>query len=542
VNIPLTPIRFLRYAEQQYPLRTAIVCGKDRFTYAQFADRVAGLAGALSKAGIQAGDRVAFLSGNCHRLLEAYYGVIEAGAVLLPLNIRLAAHELAYILNDAGASTLFWQSPFHELVESFRSKLTTVKAFHALDGNAQQDSVTPRNYEALIANAPPLRSEIMDVDENALAELFYTSGTSAEPKGVMLTHRNIYLHALNTGLGLHTEKDAVELHTIPMFHANGWGVPHFLTLLGGKHVMIQRFDPPEVFRLIERERVNYCSLVPAMATALVNCPERPKYDLSSLQRINIGGAMSSPTLVREVEEKLGCTCFSGYGLTETSPVLSISLQKAGLEWKGEERFARQAMTGYAVPGAELRVVDSDGEDVPRDGQSVGEIIARSDGVMHGYWQQPEASAEALRGAWFHTGDLAVWDNQNYILIVDRQKDIIVSGGENISSLELERELLAHSAVLETAVVQVPDEKWGEVPKALVVLKPGAHAGEMELIEHCRSRLAHYKCPHSVEFLESLPKTGTGKVLKRELRKKYWQTMKPNADATRSEAKHAGPNS
>jgi fatty-acyl-CoA synthase len=535
VNIPLTPIRFLRYAEQQYPLRTAIVCGKDRFTYAQFADRVARLAGALRKAGIQAGDRVAFLSGNCHRLLEAYYGVIEAGAVLLPLNIRLAAHELAYILNDAGASTLFWQSPFHELVESFRSKLTTVKAFHALDGNAQQDSVTPRNYEALIANAPPLRSEIMDVDENALAELFYTSGTSAEPKGVMLTHRNIYLHALNTGLGLHTEKDAVELHTIPMFHANGWGVPHFLTLLGGKHVMIQRFDPPEVFRLIERERVNYCSLVPAMATALVNCPERPKYDLSSLQRINIGGAMSSPTLVREVEEKLGCTCFSGYGLTETSPVLSISLQKAGLEWKGEERFARQAMTGYAVPGAELRVVDSDGEDVPRDGQSVGEIIARSDGVMHGYWQQPEASAEALRGAWFHTGDLAVWDNQNYILIVDRQKDIIVSGGENISSLELERELLAHSAVLETAVVQVPDEKWGEVPKALVVLKPGAHAGEMELIEHCRSRLAHYKCPHSVEFLESLPKTGTGKILKRELRKKYWQTMKPNADATRSEA-------
>jgi fatty-acyl-CoA synthase len=411
-----------------------------------------------------------------------------------------------------------------------------------LDGVKEEDWETEAHYEALLADAPAHRADIMAVDEDSLAEMFYTSGTSAEPKGVMLTHRNIYLHALNTGLGLHTEKDAVELHTIPMFHANGWGVPHFLTLLGGKHVMIQRFDPPEVFRLIEKERVNYCSLVPAMATALVNCPERPKYDLSSLQRINIGGAMSSPTLVREVEEKLGCTCFSGYGLTETSPVLSISLQKPGLEWKGEEKFARQAMTGYAVPGAELRVVDANGEDVPRDGQSVGEIIARSDGVMHGYWQQPEASAEVLRGGWFHTGDLAVWDNQNYILIVDRQKDIIVSGGENISSLELERELLAHSAVLETAVVPVPDEKWGEVPKALVVLKPGAHAGEMELIEHCRSRLAHYKCPHSVEFLESLPKTGTGKVLKRELRKKYWQTVKPNADATRSEAKHTGPNS
>ena len=542
MNIPLTPIRFLRYAQQQFPQRTAAVCGEQRFTYAQFAERASKLAGALRKMEVQPGDRVAFLSTNCHRLLEAYYGVLEAGAVLLPLNVRLGVQELAFMLNDSGARVLYYQKRFSAIVESLFSRASTVRAFHMLDGVKEEDWETEAHYEALIADAPAHRADIMAVDEDSLAEVCYTSGTSAEPKGVMLTHRNIYLHALNTGLGLHTEKDAVELHTIPMFHANGWGVPHFLTLLGGKHVMIQRFDPPEVFRLIEKERVNYCSLVPAMATALVNCPERPKYDLSSLQRINIGGAMSSPTLVREVEEKLGCTCFSGYGLTETSPVLSISLQKAGLEWKGEEKFARQAMTGYAVPGAELRVVDYDGEDVPRDGQSVGEIIARGDGVMHGYWQQPDASAEVLRGGWFHTGDLAVWDNQNYILIVDRQKDIIVSGGENISSLELERELLAHSAVLETAVVPVPDEKWGEVPKALVVLKPGAHAGEMELIEHCRSRLAHYKCPHSVEFLESLPKTGTGKVLKRELRKKYWQTVKPNADATRSEAKHAGPNS
>jgi fatty-acyl-CoA synthase len=524
VNIPLTPIRFLRYAEQQYPRRTAIVCGKDRFTYAQFADRVARLAGALRKAGIQAGDRVAFLSGNCHRLLEAYYGVIEAGAVLLPLNIRLAAHELAYILNDAGASTLFWQSPFHELVESFRSKLTTVKAFYALDGNVQQDSVTFRNYEALIANAPPLRSEIMDVDENALAELFYTSGTSAEPKGVMLTHRNVYLHALNASLALHTDNESVELHTIPLFHANGWGVAHFLTLLGGKHVVIQRFDPVEVFRLIEAERVNFFSVVPAMATVLVNCPERPKYDLSSLRRITIGGAASSPTLVREVEERLGCTCFSGYGLTETSPVLSISPMKPDVHWEKEQRFVGQAMTGYAIPGTELRVVDSSDQDVPRDGVGIGEIIARSDGVAKGYWQQPDVTAQALRGGWFHTGDMATWNEDGYILIVDRIKDIIISGGENISSLEVEKTILSHPAVVEAAVIPFPDKVWGEVPKALVVLKPDAQAGETELIEHCRSLLAHYKCPRSVEFLESLPKTGTGKVLKRDLRKKYGQSQ------------------
>ncbi|HUI51916.1 MAG TPA: long-chain-fatty-acid--CoA ligase [Terriglobales bacterium] len=543
MNIPLTPIRFLRYAEQQYPQRTAVVCGKERFTYAQFAGRVGHLAGALRKLGIQPGDRVAFLSTNCHRLLEAYYGVLEAGAVLLPLNIRLSTHELAYILNDAGARVLFVQNHFHELVESFHPELSSVKVFYSLDAQPDEHWLTQQDYETLLAEAPPLRRDIMDVDENSLAELFYTSGTSAEPKGVMLTHRNIYLHAHNTGLGLTTEKDAVELHTIPMFHANGWGVPHFLTLLGGKHVMLQRFDPVEIFRLIETERVNYCSLVPAMATALVNCPERSKYDLGSLRRINIGGAASSPTLVREVEETLGGTCFSGYGLTETSPVLSISLLKADISPEGEQRFIRQAMTGYAMPGVELRVVDSQDHDVPRDGKSIGEIIARSDGVMQGYWQQPEATEQAMRGGWFHTGDMAVWGDDGYLLVVDRKKDIIISGGENISSLEVEKTILAHPAVMEAAVIPVPDKTWGEVAKALVVLRPNQRAGEIELIEHCRSLLAHYKCPRSVEFLDSLPKTGTGKILKRDLRKKYWQgreTMRSVSDLSEPQAMPARP--
>ena len=343
MNIPLTPIRFLRYAEQQYPQRTAVVCGEERFTYAQFAERAARLAGALRKAGVQAGDRVAFLSTNCHRLLEAYYGVVEAGAALLPLNIRLAPQELAYVLNDSGARVLFYQKRFLELVGSLRPHISNVTAFYILDSVKEEDWENEHHYEALLAGSPAYRTDVMTVDENSLAELFYTSGTSAEPKGVMLTHRNIYLHAYNSGLGLRDgEKDAVELHTIPLFHANGWGVAHFLTLLGGKHVMIQRFDPPEVFRLIEAERVNYCGLVPAMATALVNCPERTNYDLRSLRRINIGGAASSPTLVKEVEKSLGCSCFSGYGLTETAPVLSVSLIKAGYSWEGEERKLKMA--------------------------------------------------------------------------------------------------------------------------------------------------------------------------------------------------------
>jgi len=534
VNIPLTPIRFLRYAEQQYPRKTAVVCKDYRCTYAEFADRVARLAGALRKAGVKKGDRVAYLSMNCHRLLEAYFGVLEVGAVLLPLNIRLAPPELSFILNDAGATVLFLEKQFLEMVDRFRPDLTTVQSFYMLDEQPQAKWLEPQSYEEILAAAAPYRADVMSFDENSLAELFYTSGTSANPKGVMLTHRNIYLHAMNACVALNLSGETVDLHTIPLFHANGWGVAQSLTFLGGKHVMIQRFDPNEVFRLIEREKVRVCSLVPTMATALVNSPDLHKYDLSTLERVTIGGAASSPTLVREVEEKLHVTCYSGYGLTETAPMLTLSRMKSGVQWDEEQRHVNQAMTGYAVGGVEVRVVDPAGNDVPHDGKTIGEIIARSDGVMQGYWNQPEATEQALRGGWFHTGDMATMNEDGYLLIVDRAKDIIVSGGENISSLELEKTLAAHGAVYEAAVIPVPDEKWGEVPKALVVLKPGASSTETELLEFCRSRIAHYKCPRSVEFMESLPKTGTGKILKKELRKKYWagqETIRPEFAAT-----------
>jgi fatty-acyl-CoA synthase len=249
----------------------------------------------------------------------------------------------------------------------------------------------------------------------------------------------------------------------------------------------------------------------------------------------IGGAASSPTLIREVEEAFGCECVSGYGLTETSPTLSISLMKAGSEWAGEQRYVGQAMTGYPVPGVEMRIVDANDKDVPADGEAIGEIVVRGDGVMEGYWRQPEATAEVMRGGWFHTGDMATLNEDGYFLIVDRKKDIIVSGGENISSLELEKAILAHPAVLEAGVIPVPDEKWGEVPKALVVLKPNAAATESELIDFCRTRLAHYKCPRSFEFVDSLPKTGTGKILKKDIRKKYWHgqsTLRPESSAVK----------
>jgi fatty-acyl-CoA synthase len=529
MNMPLTPLRCLRYAQQQYGKRTAVVCGDNRFTYEEFAERAARLGGALCGAGVRPGDRVAFLTMNCHRLLEAYYGVLEAGAVLLPLNIRLAPHELAYILNDSRARVLFVEKGLIGLAEGFRQNVPAVETFFSLDAPPQTSWLAKQTYDELLEDATPHRAEVLEIDENSVAELFYTSGTSANPKGVMLTHRNIYLHALYACMTDDPTQDNVQLHTIPLFHANGWGAAHALALTGGKHVMLRHFDCAEIFRLIQQEKVRTMCLVPTMATALVNSPERQKYDLSSLAIINIGGAASSPTLVREVEEKLGGMCRSGYGLTETSPTLTFSRMKPGLAWEGEQKYARQAMTGFAIPGQEIRVVDAHDNDVPHDGKTVGEIVARGDVIMEGYWNQPEATAEALRGGWFHTGDMATINEDGYLLLVDRKKEIIVSGGENISSLEIEKTILAHPSVYEVAVIPVPDEKWGEVPRALVVVKPGAQLTEKELLEFCRSRMAHYKAPHSVEFLESLPKTGTGKILKRELRKKYWggqDTIRP----------------
>jgi fatty-acyl-CoA synthase len=257
-----------------------------------------------------------------------------------------------------------------------------------------------------------------------------------------------------------------------------------------------------------------------MANALAHSPDRTKYDLSSLKVITIGGAASSPTLVKDVEEKLGCTCVSGYGLTETSPAIAFSPMKAGTNWEGEQRYKGQAMTGFAIPGAEIRAIDGAGNDVPHDGKTIGEVAVRSDGLMKGYWGRPELTESTMRGNWFCTGDVATIDENNYILIVDRKKDIIVSGGENISSLEVEKVLASHPGVFEVTIIPVPDDRWGDVPKALVVLKTGSRVQESDLLDFCRSHLSHYKCPHSVEFLDRLPKTGSGKILKKELRDKY----------------------
>jgi len=536
MKVPLTPVRFLRYAREQFPRKVGVICGQQRFTYALFGERVARLAGGLIAAGAQPGDRIAFLSTNCHRLLEAYYGVLEAGCVLLPLNIRLSPEELAFVVEDSQAKFLFVEPAFLPLVEALRQRVRSVEFFFLLDGQPEAAWLSSLNYDNLLAEATPYECEFTRIDEDSIAELFYTSGSSDRPKGVMLTHRSVYLHALSVLAAGQTSPvtladmscRSVLLHTIPLFHANGWGTAHTITVVGGTHVMIHHFSPAEVFRLIERERVTTCAMVPTMVKALIHSPDRHKYDLNSLQIITIGGAASSTNLVREAETEFHCTCISGYGLTETSPTLAKSAPKSDSPWEGEERYEAQATTGFAIPGVEFRVVDLNGSEVSHDGTSMGEIMVRGDGVMEGYWRQPEATRAAIEDGWLHTGDVAVVDRYNYLRIVDRKKDIIVSGGENISSLEVEKVLLSHPAVYEAVVIPVPDEKWGEAPKALVVLKLGAQATATELLQFCRSHLAHYKCPHSLEFLESLPKTGTGKLLKRELRQKYRAAEKSTA--------------
>ena len=518
MNLALTPIRFKDRAEYLYGDKIGIIDGDTRMTYREFGRRANQLSNALTELGLKRGDRVAWLGYNSHELLEAYYGVVQMGCVLLPLNIRLMPSEIGFILNDSEAVVLFYDREFLPVIEAVRGSAATVKHYVSLAEAGERS-----HYEGLISAVGADFTPLADIGDDDLAELFYTSGTTANPKGVMMTHRNLYLHAMQVIAGMGIRDADVQLHTIPLFHVNGWGAPHFITGMGARHVVLDKFDPTRVLELIERERVTQFSLVPTMAGALVNHPSLGDYDLSSLEYVGIGGAASPVELIREIEQKIGCRAYAGYGLTETTPQLTFSFIKEHLkDLPDEERWRRQAMTGYPLPGVEMSIVDPDDNHLPHDGETAGEIVVRADNVMAGYWKQPEETARVMRGGWFHTGDMAVVDEEGYYLIVDRKKDIIISGGENISSIEVEKAVFAHPAVLECAVVAVPDERWGEVPKALVVLKPGESLTEREMMAHCRTKLPGFKIPKSVEFLNSLPKGGTGKILKKELRERYWK--------------------
>ena len=518
MEVPLLINDFLRRAAKLYPDKTAIIDGDRRFTYRAFQERVNQLAHALSGLGVKRDDRVCILSPNSHFFLESYYGVTQLGAVIVPLNYRLAARDHEYIINHAGVETLLVDYDYTGLIDEIRPNLTTVKRSIV----AQDEGPAPDGWlawEQLIEGCPTTPTPPVEQDENDTISLNYTSGTTARPKGVMLTHRNCYINAYNFIAHLGIRHEDVELWTLPMFHASGWGGPFAITGMGATHVVLRAVVAEDIFRLIEEEHVTFACMAPAVLSTILNYPDKDKHTITTKPRFTIAGAPPPAAFIERLENELGWEFIQIYGLTETSPILTISRPDfhppAG-------DFGRRARAGVEVIGTEIQILDDNGLPVPQDGVSIGEVCARSNVVLKGYWKQPEETAKAMHDGFFHTGDLAVWDEHANIHIVDRKKDVIISGGENISSPEIEDVLYQHPAVLECAVVGVPSEQWGETPKALIVLREGASASEEEVIGFARERLAHFKCPTSVDFVESLPRTATGKLQKFVIREQFWQ--------------------
>ncbi len=487
-----------------WPKKEGAVCGKIRLLYEDIGKRVFSLFSALKDLGIKKGDRVAILYENCHRFLESYFSCAHLGAILVPINIRLSKREISDIISDSGSILLITQ-------EKFRDKLDGIDI----------RCIDEKEYERLIERFDPEIPEI-DIQDEDIAQIYYTSGTTGKPKGVILTHKNVKIHALGTIAELHlTDKDNW-IHAAPMFHlADAWAT-FSITWVGGKHVFVPVFDTEKVLRLIEEEKVTITNLIPTMLNMMVNHPDVGKYDYSSLRILMSGGAPIATELVRRIIDTFKCEYIQTYGMTETSPYLTMSILKDHLrKLPKEEQLKYRAKTGREFITVSLRVVDENGRDVKKDGKQVGEIIVKGDTITPGYWDRPEETKEAIKDGWLYTGDLATIDEEGYVQIVDRKKDMIITGGENVYSTEVENVLYMHPAILEAAVIGVPDEKWGEAVKAVVVLKDGYSVTEEELIKFCKKHLASYKVPKSVDFLDSLPKTGSGKIYKKALRERYW---------------------
>jgi len=516
MELPLTPLEFARRTRKLYPEREAVVDGDLRLTYAEFFERCDRWSIALRSLGIKQGDRVAYIAPNTHAMLESFYAVPQLGAILVPLNYRLIAADFEYLINHCGARVVCAHSDYLDCIDEIRGALPNVTSFVALEGTKPGWL----DYETLLAEArveTPL--ELPLIEETDLLTINYTSGTTSKPKGVMITHRNAYLNVIGTLIHHPMTMCDRYLWTLPMFHANGWTFVWTVTAIGGTHVCLRKVDPVAVFNQIEQESVTMLCAAPTVLISIANGPEELRREARPGVRIVTAGAPPAATTIERIEGELGWVITQAYGLTETSPFITICESRP--EYEGlscAEKSVIKACQGVELlTSGELRVVDEEGKEVPHDGHSLGEIVVRGNVVMKGYYEDPEATSRVIRDGWFHTGDAAVVHKSGYVEIRDRMKDVIISGGENISSVEVEGVMLRHPAVQEVAIVGLPHERWGEAPQAFIVLKSGARASEEELREFARNNLAHFKAPHGVTFLPELPKTATGKVQKYVLR-------------------------
>lgn len=514
MEVALTPLDFMRRARQLYASREAVVDGETRYTYAQFAERCDRWSAALARLGVVEGDRVATLAPNTHQHLEQYYAVPQLGAVLVPLNYRLVAEDFIYLVNHSGSKVLCVHDAYLDVIDGIRDRLQGVEHFVALEG----DKPGWLRYEDLLAQSDG-RFVAPEVGERDLLTINYTSGTTSNPKGVMITHRNAWANSVGTLVHLPMTPADRYLWTLPMFHANGWTYTWTVTAAGATHVCLRQVDAATVYRLIRDERISMLCAAPTVLIALASGPEAERAQLPRGLRVITAGAPPAAATIERIEGEFGWTLTQVYGLTETAPFISICEplpEHAALGLAERARIkARQGVR--LVTSGELRVVDENMRDVPADGATLGEIVARGNVVMHGYYRDPEATEKAFRGGYFHTGDASVVHPDGYVEIRDRYKDVIISGGENISSIEVEGALLRHPAVLEVAVVGLPHERWGESPHAFVVLRPGHEATAAGMREFARGVLAHFKVPTGFTFVEALPKTATGKIQKFVLR-------------------------
>lgn len=525
---PLLTTDYLDRAVELYGDDVGVVAEDGtEFTYGELGERINRLSNALREWGVEKGDRVALLSPNSHYFIETLYATMQLGALFVPLNFRLQPGEYEYLLDDSAPKVLIVDSEYAEKLQSLRGE-TTVEQWVAYDAESVADWWD--DYETVLAEFSPTQPERPKISETDDATILYTSGTTGDPKGVVHTHRIQHYHALVHAHHMELEDDDTLLWTSPMFHINGWGHIYGLTGIGGKHVIQRQFDSEAVFKRIGKYDVSFLGGAPTVLNMLLEYYGDADVPSSGEKPVRVETAASPPPkqTIRRVENELGWRILHAYGLTETGPLVTTSNSKRKIEQ--DDKYEIVNKPGFATLNTEIRVVDEDGEDVPLDDETKGEVIVQGNQVLDRYWNKPEETEEAFHDradGWFHTGDIATMDENHMLTVVDRKKDVIISGGENISSIEVQDVIYDHPDVRVAGVIGIPDEKWGETPKALVVKQDGSDLTEKELIEFTHEHLAGYKCPTSVEFRDDLPQTATGKIQKYELREEHWEDEERN---------------